>query len=122
MKLINLIFLSILLFSCSQEQVIEEEKVILPFEFQEISTEKKIEIALSKEYLQTLKLSDSSISYIQEYYTKRNFIPRWINDSTLSDIGLQLRNNFEKSYSFGLPTGRILAENGENLEYFQASS
>lgn len=118
MKLINLIFLSILLFSCSQEQVIEEEKVILPFEFQEISAEKKIEIALSKEYLQTLKLSDSSISYIQEYYTKRNFIPRWINDSTLSDIGLQLRNNFEKSYSFGLPTGRILAENGEN--YIQA--
>ena len=114
MKLINLIFLGLLLFSCKQEQPIKEEVILLPFELQDISAEKKIEIALSTEYLQKLNFSDSSIIFIQEYYSQRNYSPRWINDSTVNLIGSELSKTFSKPYSFGIPTKRIQSSNGEN--------
>ena len=114
MKLINLIFLALLLFSCKQEESIKEEVIILPFELQDISSQQKIEIALSNEYLKNLKLSDSSIQFIQKYYEQRDYSPMWINDSTINPFGELLNQTFKKSYSFGIPEGRIQTNSGDN--------
>ena len=114
MKLINLIFLTLLLYSCKQEPSVKKVAVILPFELQDIPTEKKMEMALSAEYLRKLNLSDSSILFLQEYYKQLNYSPRWINDSTVNPIGVDLNEAFSNSYSIGIPTGRIQKNYGEN--------
>ena len=111
MKALKLIFISLLLFSCSPE---EKEVVIIPFEFQEISVNKKVVIALSQEYLINSGFPDSSINYLTSFYSKRNYAPKWVNDSMLTTIGEKLKSTLKKPHTFGLPSGRYQFIETEN--------
>ncbi len=106
-KPILLLFISFLFFSCSTESIDEQDVTIIPFEEQNISTREKLKLALNSEYLKENGFADSSIYYLDQFYSERDFSPKWINDSTLTIIGSQIKKNLERPFSFALPASRI---------------
>ena len=112
MKSLLPLLLIFLIYSCGNNQ---EESAKIPFEFSDISIEEKMEMALSKSYLSKLGIKDSTATYLIDFYRARNFKPKWINDSTLSSIGEQLIGVFKKSYSIGIPQGRLIEFTSENF-------
>lgn len=114
MKLLKLFFVLSILASCTPENQIEEKVIEIPFEQQNISLEEKMKIAFDDNYIKHLKINDSSKIYLKEYYSQRDFTPRWINDSSLNMDGNRLIETMDKPYSFGIPEGRINSTFGEN--------
>lgn len=111
MKLYHLLLLTLILVSCGDNP---EEEVIPPFENQNISVEEKMKIAVSEAYLKQIGFPDSTINFLEKYYEKRNYQPRWINDSTLTEQGKELKNTLNNPYMIGIPSGRLLHISTEN--------
>jgi len=105
------LMLILLLYSCGENQV---ESDTTPFEFRDISVEEKMQLALSETYLAKLGLPDSTLHYLTDYYSSRDFKPKWINDSTLTETGEKLMDAFQNSYSIGIPIGRITEIKSDN--------
>ncbi len=99
------LFISFLLFSCSTKTTTKD--VIIPFEEQNIPVNKKIELAITPDYLKKSGFPDSSINFLNDFYSKRSYSPKWINDSTLTFIGREIKTNLSKPFSFALPPKRI---------------
>ena len=97
-------FILLSLFSCTTETV---EEVILPFEQQNISVNEKIKQAITLDYLQENGFPDSSFQYLTQFYSERDFSPKWVNDSMLTSIGIQIKEKLELPFSFALPAKRI---------------
>ena len=67
---------------------------MLPFEIRDISPSEKMKIAISKSYINKMGLPDSTFKYLNDYYSKRDYLPRWINDSTITkDFNIILHIN-----------------------------
>jgi len=107
------LFLLILLtlFSCTNKK---NEEVILPFEQQNISVQEKLKQAITADYLKENGFPDSSFHYLTQFYSERDFAPKWINDSVLTAIGIQIKENLELPFSFALPAKRIPHYSTEN--------
>ena len=103
-KILFYIIVSLLLTACSTE---EKEEVVIPFEMQDIPVNEKVKIALSEEYFKQIGIPDSTLSYLEKFYSSRNYSPKWINDSMLTKTGVQLKNRLPKSFSYGIPKGRV---------------
>ncbi len=99
-----LLFFLALLSACSHDTI---EEVIIPFEEQEIPVNEKLKLAITPEYLSKMGLPDSTLNYLNEFYSLREFTPKWINDSTLTNIGQQLKEHLQQPFSFALPAKRI---------------
>lgn len=112
MKGLYLILLALALFSCSEGT---EDKVVPPFEDQNISLEEKMKIAVSEAYLAQIGLPDSTYQFLKSYYEQRSFTPRWINDTSLTHVGRQLKNALDHPYMIGLPEGRLIQTKTENF-------
>lgn len=111
MKAFYLILLVLAVYSCSESI---EDVVVPPFEDQDISVEEKMKIAVSEAYLAQIGLPDSTIKFLKSYYEQRSYAPRWINDSSLTHVGRQLKNAFDHPYMIGLPKGRLIQSKTEN--------
>ena len=104
--------LIVLFFAACGENTSEPE--IPAFEFQDISLSKKMKFALSEDYISSMDLPDSTLSYLIDYYKTRSYKPRWINDSTLTKEGAQLKGIISKSYEISIPKNRIYNLKTEN--------
>ena len=111
MKSLYLILLSLILFACSGN---DQPSEVPPFEDRDISLEEKMKIAISEAYIAQIGLPDSTLQFLLSYYESRSFSPRWINDSTLTETGLKLKNILEKPYIVGIPEGRTIQVSTEN--------
>lgn len=111
MKLVLFILTSYILFSCSQKT---ETQILLPFEEQSISVSKKIKIALSEEYLDQMGLPDSTLLFLDGYYSNRSYTPRWLNDSMITQEGTAMKALLSQTLSLGIPLNRISFATTEN--------
>jgi len=109
--LIKSILIVLFFAACSENK---PEIEIPPFEYQDISISKKMKFALSAEYISKLNLPDSTLNYLKSYYKTRSFKPRWINDSTLTKEGAQLKVIAAKSYEISIPKSRLFQFKPEN--------
>jgi len=105
MKPFYFILLLSILVACSTEK--EKEIVILPFEDRDISVQEKIKLSLTKEYLSQNGFADSSLTFLKEFYSQRDYAPKWINDSLISAYGLKIKKTIGTPYAFGIPVGRF---------------
>jgi len=111
MKTLTFIFVLTLFYSCSTK---EDIVAIVPFEEQNIPVNEKVEFAIDEEYLQKNGFDDSTFLFLKRFYSSRDFTPKWINDSMLTDIGQKLKVILPKPYSYGIPTGRFKWVETEN--------
>lgn len=111
MKPLYLFALCLLLFSCSEEKELPE---VPPFEDQDISLSEKMKIAISETYIHQIGLPDSVYLFLNEYYSQRNFEPRWINDSSLTTTGTSLKRVIDHPYHISIPKGRLIRGSSEN--------
>ena len=102
----------LVIYACSENK---ENGVIPPFEDQDISLEEKMKIAVSEAYLAQIGLPDSTYKFLKSYYAKRSYTPRWINDSSLTHLGRQLKNALDHPHMIGLPAGRLIHTKTENF-------
>lgn len=113
MKLLHCIpLLCLFLFSCKTET---EEIQIVPFEFDKISADQKMQKALSQDYLTVLGISEEDGDFLNELYKNRQFKPFWMNDSSTTELGQRLSNVLKKPEQLGIPTGRNTRGQGENF-------
>lgn len=99
----HLFLLSLLLFSCGEPELPE----VPPFEDQDISVDEKMKIAVSEAYIHQIGLPDSSYTFLKAYYDLRNYKPRWINDSLITEEGQRIKDLLVKVYQIGIPEGSI---------------
>lgn len=76
------------------------------FEYDDISASAKIKRSLDPNYLEKLGISSDDQRYLNNFYAQRNFAPLWINDSTLSELGIQMKIIFKQPEQLGVPTNR----------------
>lgn len=97
------LFLLFFLIGCADSDNSLIEK---PFEMQAISAQEKIKRALEPEYLEKLGISVEDQDYLKTVYKGRNFKPLWINDSTISDLGLKMKVTMKRPEQLGVPAKR----------------
>ena len=85
-----------------------------PFEDQDIAVAKKMKMAISSAYFEQIGLPDSLVNYLDTYYASRKYQPRWINDSTLTEQGIQLKKIVSKSHEISIPKNRLVHVKTEN--------
>ena len=101
MSRILYIILSLLVFGCSTK-----DSKVLPFEIRDISVSEKMKIAISRSYINKMGLPDSTFKYLNDYYTKRDYSPRWINDSTITKEGFLIKETLKKPLLLSIPLSR----------------
>jgi len=111
MRLILFILTSVILFGCAQKK---EIPIIFPFEQQDIHVSEKMKIALSEEYITKIGLPDSTVTYLNSYYSQRAYTPRWINDSTITQEGIAMKAILSQPFSLGIPLNRTYSATTEN--------
>ncbi len=72
-----------------------------------IPIQDKIKFILSDDNLSRLGFNNEERDSLQHFYEKRNFIPLWINDSSLTESGNAIEDIIKKSLFFGIPEKRI---------------
>ena len=111
MKPLIIIFTSIFIFGCSE---VKEPPTIPSFEERDISVSEKMEIAVSEEYISQIGLPDSTIRYLKGYYSQRDYIPRWINDSMITNEGATMKMVLDQTFSLGIPSNRTYSATTDN--------
>lgn len=106
-----IIILTILLASCKSDPVEE----IIPFENQKITAKEKIKLALNDNYLESLGCSTEDIEFLNEFYSNRNYAPVWMNDTMLTEFGVEMKKVLSNTTQLGIPEGRIVRTNGDNF-------
>ncbi|NRA13553.1 MAG: L,D-transpeptidase family protein [Crocinitomicaceae bacterium] len=104
-SLLTLCILLLVISACSEAEKSKEE--IQSFELQNIPVDKKIKKALSADYLKSIGLDKSALSYLTSYYKKRNYQPRWIDKSALTVEGEKLKKALQETFVLGIPRDRI---------------
>lgn len=111
MRPLLVIFISLVLFGCSEEK---EIPVIPPFEDRDISVSEKMKIAISEEYISQIGLPDSSLNYLKSYYSERDFKPRWINDTMITAEGEAMKSVLNNQLAIGIPLNRTYSSSTDN--------
>tara|TARA_Y100000589_G_scaffold329741_1_gene377205 strand:+ start:2011 stop:3582 length:1572 start_codon:yes stop_codon:yes gene_type:complete len=108
-RLLLYIILLSLVFGCSTK-----EPALLPFEIRDISVSDKMKIAISRSYINKMGLPDSTFKYLHDYYSKRDYLPRWINDSTITKEGFLIKKTLSKPLLLSIPLGRKYLNKTDN--------
>ena len=108
----SVLFLSLFLIGCGDSGNSLSEK---PFEQQAISAQEKIKLALAPEYLEKLGISSEDQSYLLSVYKNRNNQPFWINDSTLTDLGVKMKAVMQTPDQLGVPANRHTYPSSKNF-------
>ncbi|MCH2225724.1 MAG: L,D-transpeptidase family protein [Crocinitomicaceae bacterium] len=104
MKLLYTIILGILFLSACKTS--DDEVITIPFEEQAISASEKIKLALSTDYLSEIGINEEEALYLNTFYKSRNFDPVWINDSSLTTLGLKFEEVIKQPTHLSIPNGR----------------
>ncbi len=94
-----------MLYACTDSPNPEEAKKIT-FEHQDIPLDKKIRKALNRDYLKNLGLDAKAVNYLYSYYKSNNYEALWINDSTITDLGSQVKDLLKNQIAIGIPEYR----------------
>lgn len=96
---------SVILFSSCSNEVPTVE--IDFFENDTIPLSEKLERVLETNYLMELGFNEEQCLWLQEYYSSNQHRSNWINDSTVTENGVQMKKSLERSLWFGIPTKRL---------------
>jgi L,D-transpeptidase YcbB len=103
MKQLSYIFIFIvLLFACTNEI----EPTVETIEKLELSLSEKIKLFLDEAHLNHLGIDIKSQKTIIDFYEKRNFDPKWINEESLNQEGIILNSLLTNKLQYGLPEKR----------------
>ena len=91
-----------------------KESTVLPFEVRDISVSEKMKIAISRSYINKIGLPDSTFKYLYDYYSKRDYLPRWINDSTITKEGFLIKKILNKPLALSIPLGKKYLNKTDN--------
>ena len=83
-----------------------EKTHTIPLEDLKISIQEKIKRSLEKEYLEELTIDSTTSKLLNDFYNKRNYEPKWINDSTLTEEGKAVQKILSQKIKFGIPDER----------------
>ena len=62
---------------------------------------------LQDENLDAFGYSSDEKQWLREFYAKRKFSPLWVNDSCLTERGIELQTAMGHSLWFGIPENRV---------------
>ena len=110
------LFFSVFQFVLSCEQVYQES---IPLEDLNISIQEKVKRSLEVDYLLELGLDSSARKLLIDFYDKNGYKPKWINDTILTEKGVELKNLFRKKIQFGIPESRYSFFKSQNTNYLQ---
>jgi len=110
------LFFSVFQFVLSCEQVFQES---IPLEDLNISIQEKVKRSLEVDYLLELGIDTSARKLLIDFYEKNGYKPKWINDTTLTEEGIELKNLFRKKIQFGIPESRYSFFKYQNTNYLQ---
>jgi hypothetical protein len=71
------------------------------------SIQDKIKTMLQDENLDVFGYSEDEKLWLRDFYAKRKFSPLWVNDSCLTERGLELQTAVAHSLWFGIPENRL---------------
>jgi len=96
--------LQVLLFSCSREDNRTASEI---FRDEDVDIEDKIERALKADYLDSLGIDSTASNLLREVYSKREFVPIWINETTVAERGRSFDKLQRNSLELGVPSTRF---------------
>ena len=94
-----------------------EKTHTIPLEDLKISIQEKIKRSLEKEYLEELTIDSTTSKLLNDFYNKRNYEPKWINDSTLTEEGKAVQKILSQKIKFGIPDERYKNYNLKNKSF-----
>ncbi len=100
----------------SCEQVFQDT---IPLEDLDISIQEKVKRSLDIDYLAELGIDTSARKLLIDFYEKNGYEPKWINDTILTELGVELKNLFRKKIQFGIPESRYSFFKSKNTNYLQ---
>jgi murein L,D-transpeptidase YcbB/YkuD len=117
MKINQLPLLTALLFllSCSLQK---DKQPVAVLDDPTVSRKEKLIYVLSDENLLKMGFSTEQIPVLQDFYKTRNYQPLWINDSAVTNRGIELRSIIGNSYCFGIPRNRLVPKRHQ-LKYIE---
>jgi len=71
------------------------------------SIQEKIKTMLQDENLDAFGYSEVEKQWLRDFYAKRKFSPLWVNDSSLTERGIELQKVIGHSLWFGIPENRL---------------
>lgn len=98
--------IGIILHACSGS-VGENSDDTAYFLSEKYSIQDKIKTMLQDEHLDDFGYSEEEKQWLRDFYAKRKFSPLWVNDSTLTERGLELQKAVGHSIWFGIPENRL---------------
>ena len=110
--LLHIAVISVILIGCSEDSEVVPE---LTFENQDIPVAEKMKKALTKDYVAQLGINDDDLKYLKSFYNERNFAPIWINDSTLTQNGENVKQVMKRPEQLGVTAGRHKCKKGTSF-------
>jgi murein L,D-transpeptidase YcbB/YkuD len=77
------------------------------FENDSIPFKEKLQKVLEPEYLKEMGFNEDQTNWLITYYENHDFKPHWVNDSMITQAGLNMRHLLKRSLWFGIPENRI---------------
>jgi murein L,D-transpeptidase YcbB/YkuD len=71
------------------------------------SIQDKIKTMLQDENLDAFGYSELEKQWLRDFYVKRKYTPLWVNDSCLTEKGIELQEAIDHSIWFGIPVNRL---------------
>jgi murein L,D-transpeptidase YcbB/YkuD len=97
----------------------DKPEKIIPIEDLKISIQKKIKLSLEENNLRELGLSKSVGEDLRIFYKKNNYTPKWVNKSSLTEKGIQLKKILSNKFQFGIPNSRYNGIKIKNTSFLQ---
>ncbi len=110
-----LVVISLSAYRCSDGNKPDE----ISFEFKNIPLTEKIKESLSVDYLKLQSFSEYEQAFLNDLYLARKFKPIFINDSTLTPLGLKVEKYTKHKLAFGIPVTRKYSSLAENDNFIQ---
>ncbi len=114
MKLFSLFALLLVIASCQSKP-----KKLIPLENLKIPLREKIKRSMETEYLEVMGIDEKTGQFLTEFYGKDKFKPKWINDSTLTEKGQQLKKILSNKLQFGIPDSRYKSLKWKKTSFLQ---
>lgn len=105
LKIVSLLFILLLLSSCEGG---------ITFDENEISMEKKIKKFLTDDKLHELGIDQLGVNVLNEFYKTNEYHPKWIQKSSLTKEGKELKKLLLNTFKFGIPANRYPFLKSEN--------
>lgn len=72
----------------------------------EITLEKKVQKSITSDYLSVLKTSETDLNWLAEYYQSNEYKTLWINDTIVTESGVEVERLINNTRLFAIPLNR----------------